>query len=166
MASSDNVQAFLTVMAIIQRLAFSGAAQSIPREINALKKRDRDNCTMIERLMEENHQFFDSQMKEIDRVKQSLVDINEIAEDRERELGERSGRLAQPEQNMVGLTGESKDDAYVCRPIQLVLDMEINHSNTTVSRTRWYGLWTSVHRLATTFFSVDLDMGTMPEAHN
>lgn len=140
MTSSDNTEAFLQVMANMQMLTASDAAQSITKELHALKKRDRQNCALIERFKEENHEFSQNSKatsdekqaleykvkgltEEIDRVKQSLIDMNQMVEDCRRELREKSEKLIQMEQNMVGLTMESEDDAYVCRPIQLVLDI-------------------------------------------
>ena len=129
MSTNDNVEAFLQVMAGMQTLTASDAAKHIAGELVDLRKRDQDHCTMVNRLIDDKHRdmqrFKDVSSEnhalhnetealraELSQVKEDLANANKDAEQQERALTDKSGKLQQLERHMVSLTAESEKDAY------------------------------------------------------
>lgn len=55
MAADDEIQAFMQVMDGMKRLSASRAAETIANELQALRKRDLDNTTLINRHTEDRY---------------------------------------------------------------------------------------------------------------
>lgn len=130
MATSDDMQAFLKVMANLHALSGANAAQRITSELLTLRERDQDSSTTINRLTEANARFIQqSEAAEVERqtlnnrvnelqesmthLRKDCAEINRIADERGRRLREKSAKLTQLEEHRVNLVRGSKDEVYV-----------------------------------------------------
>lgn len=127
MATQDDLQTFLEVMANLHILSTPEAAQNVTGELLSLRKRHQDDCTIISRLREDNvllNQQSETAAKErrgvdgeVKKLREKLLqlskdwaEINRVAEERGQDLRDQTAKVTQLEQHRVELVRGSKDD--------------------------------------------------------
>lgn len=130
MATNDDTQAFLEVMANMKRLSASEAAKNITSELLTLRKRDQENCDIINRFTEDRvklvqyskaaadekralHEKAGMLEKEIGRIERDLAATDKLAKEREQKLSEETGKVMHLQQYRVNLQTESSHNMYV-----------------------------------------------------
>lgn len=129
MATSDDIEAFLQVMANLHTLSTPKAAQNVTSELLDLRKRDQETRTVINRLTEENGRLIqqsrateearlvtDGEVKNLQedlvQLKKDWAEINRVADERGRRLREKTAKVEQLEQHRVKLSRGSMDEVY------------------------------------------------------